>query len=65
MPYVAGWANGDPAVIREAATRVLSTARLIIDRAGPPRDPLTPRVDPFHRSLAQSTERDIDIRLAS
>ncbi len=64
VPYVASWASGDSDVIREAATRVLSTARHIIERAGPPADPLTHRVDPFARTAELTAERDHDIQLA-
>ena len=64
VPYVASWASGDSNVVREAATRVLSTARHIIEQAGPPSDPLTRRVDPFALSSELTAERDHDIRLA-
>lgn len=64
VPYVASWSSGDSDVVREASTRVLSTARHIIDRAGPPSDPLTRRVDPFIFTAELTTERDHDIRLA-
>lgn len=64
VPYVASWASGDSDVVREAATRVLSTARQIIERAGPPTDPLTRRVDPFALTTELTAERDHDIRLA-
>jgi hypothetical protein len=64
VPYVASWASGDSDVVREAATRVLSTARQIIERAGPPTDPLSRRVDPFALTTELTAERDHDIRLA-
>ena len=64
VPYVAGWASGDRDVIRDAATRVLSTARQIIERAGPPADPLSERPDPFARALRLPADHAIDIRLA-
>jgi antirestriction protein ArdC len=64
VPYVAGWASGDLEVVREAATRVLSTARQIIDCAGPPSEPLTRRVDPFAHTNELTAEHDHDIQLA-
>ncbi len=64
VPYVASWASGDSDVVREAATRVLSTARHIIERAGPPTDPMTRRVDPFALTTELTADRDHDIRLA-
>jgi antirestriction protein ArdC len=64
VPYVASWASGDSDVVREAATRVLSTARHIIERAGAPTDPLIRRVDPFALTTEFTAERDHDIRLA-
>jgi hypothetical protein len=64
VPYVAGWASGNADLVRDAATRVLSTARHIIDRAGPPADPLTRRVDPFALTTELTAEREHDIRLA-
>lgn len=64
VPYVAGWASGDSDVVREAATRVLSTARQIIERAGPPSDPLTRGADPFALTAELTPERDHGIRLA-
>ena len=64
VPYVASWASGDSNVVREAATRVLSTARHILEQAGPPSDPLTRRVDPFALTTELTAERDHDTRLA-
>lgn len=32
LPYVAGWAGGDIAVVRDAADRVVGTARTVLDR---------------------------------
>jgi antirestriction protein ArdC len=64
VPYVASWASGHSDVVREAATRVLSTARHIIERAGPPADPQTRRVDPFALAAELTAERGHDIQLA-
>jgi antirestriction protein ArdC len=63
VPYVAGWANGDLDVLHDAATRVLATARQIIDRAGPPRDPLDTRPTPLGRDQRLAADRSTD-RLA-
>ena len=43
VPYVAGWSGGDPAVLKETATRVLSVARNIVDEAD---------IDPARTDLA-------------
>jgi hypothetical protein len=64
VPYVASWSAGNSDVVREAAARVLSTARHIIERAGPPSDPLARRADPFALTTELTAERDHDIRLA-
>lgn len=34
LPYVAGWANGDPAAVRRTADRVLTTAQRVLATAG-------------------------------
>lgn len=65
VPYVAGWASAELDVIQEAATRVLTTARQIIERAGPPRDPLDARANPLALAHDLGAERDVADRLAS
>lgn len=65
VPYVAGWSGGDLDVVGESACRVLATARLIIERGGPPPDPLDARSDPLRRSFAPVPERDVALRLPS
>lgn len=65
VPYVAGWANGETDVIAESATRVLATARQVIEGAGPPRDPLDNRAHPLSRSHDLTAVRDYPDRLAS
>lgn len=65
VPYVAGWASAELEVIQEAATRVLGTARQIIERAGPPRDPLDARANPLARAQDHVADRDNSQRLAS
>lgn len=57
VPYVAGWAAGNGELVREAATRVLATARLIIERAGTPSAPLASPADPFARAAELTAER--------
>ena len=66
IPYVTSWSSGSTDVVRDAATRVLSTARLIIDRTGPPADPLEQRSDPLARTRQLGTDHDPtrDLRLA-
>ena len=66
IPYVTSWSAGSTDVVRDAATRVLSTARLIIDRIGPPADPLEKRNDPRDRTrqLAADHNPTRDLRLA-
>jgi antirestriction protein ArdC len=66
IPYVTSWSTGSTEVLRDAATRVLRTARLIIDRTGPPPDPLSQRSDPLARTQQLAAEHDParDLRLA-
>jgi antirestriction protein ArdC len=65
VPYVAGWASAELEVLQDAAVRVLSTARQIIERAGPPQDPLDVRANPLARAHDLVAERDVADRLAS
>jgi len=67
VPYVAGWSAGDTDVLAEAATRVLTTARQIIERSGPTPDPLSRRGEPFARTQTheRAAEHAIEVRQAS
>ena len=60
------WSSGSTDVVRDAATRVLSTARLAIDRTGPPADPLEQRGDSlaWTPQLATDPNPTRDLRLA-
>lgn len=45
VPYVAGWAGTDPALVARSAERVLSTAKTVLTRTPPaPSDLVTPEV---------------------
>ena len=54
VPYVAGWAGGDLTLLQASATRTLSAARQVLDRAGPAWTAPTPA------ALARQATRDGD-----